>query len=310
MAVEPDHAFSARGDIELRRTGAVSLGKHCSGGIPYNGGFLLWNDTLTFNGAQAVGSSVTLVAEVPASATYAYQAKTFTITVDKVTPPALVNRVVPGSIYPWDSLYLYGVLGVSGMLDATITSGGGTVSPTKFYAPAGFVGTTVISVRVAGSALSYPSNWATITVVSALPTSPPVFTVQPEGGTHYVGTEVTLAAVATGAPTPTLQWRKNGVAIAGATGATLVLWSAQPSDSGSYTVAATNSVGVVVSQTATLTVTMPPPTILAPPVGDAAFVGETVTLTVEAEGNPAPTYQMAQGRCGALGCDAAQPDLC
>jgi hypothetical protein len=60
--------------------------------------------------------------------------------------------------------------------------------------------------------------------------------------------------VATGNPAPTYQWKKNGVAITGATAATLTLANAQTSDAASYTVTATNSVTAVTSTAAVLTV--------------------------------------------------------
>jgi hypothetical protein len=68
------------------------------------------------------------------------------------------------------------------------------------------------------------------------------------------GQGASFTVVATAAPPPTYQWRKDGVAIPGATGATLTITNAQPSDAGSYSVAVTNAAGSVTSTTSTLAV--------------------------------------------------------
>jgi hypothetical protein len=62
-----------------------------------------------------------------------------------------------------------------------------------------------------------------------------------------IGKPATLSIVATGSPTPTYQWFRNGTAIAGATGTTYSIASVGVSDAGSYTVVATNSAGSTTS---------------------------------------------------------------
>lgn len=86
----------------------------------------------------------------------------------------------------------------------------------------------------------------------------PVITAGPIAQqTILVGASVSLSITATGTPSPTYQWRKGGVDIAGATDATLAIASVQVADSGIYTCAVTNSAGTVVSEPATLTVSPP-----------------------------------------------------
>jgi hypothetical protein len=58
-----------------------------------------------------------------------------------------------------------------------------------------------------------------------------------------------------GYPAPTYQWRRNGTAITGATGATLNFASIRTTDAGRYDVVATNALGSVTTAPATLTVT-------------------------------------------------------
>ncbi len=81
----------------------------------------------------------------------------------------------------------------------------------------------------------------------------PVFTVQPTNQLRAPGTTVTFTCSATGADS--LQWRQNGVDIAGATNATLTISNAQTSHRGYYVAIARNTAGWVPSQMAYLNVT-------------------------------------------------------
>jgi hypothetical protein len=83
----------------------------------------------------------------------------------------------------------------------------------------------------------------------------PVFTTQPVGQVVAAGGSVTFTAAATGTPAPAYQWRKDDVALTGATNATLTLTNVTSANAGSYTVVATNAAGSVTSTPAILTVT-------------------------------------------------------
>jgi len=98
-------------------------------------------------------------------------------------------------------------------------------------------------------------NATTLTITVSAPVVPPsntvpVFATQPQNTSATVGGSVTLTASATGTPSPTYQWRKNGANITGATGSSLALSNLQVEDAGSYTVVATNVAGSATSQTA------------------------------------------------------------
>jgi hypothetical protein len=87
--------------------------------------------------------------------------------------------------------------------------------------------------------------------------SAPVFTTQPASQTITTGSTIVLTAVANGAPTPTYQWKRNGVDILGATSPTLVLSATTGTTAalaGNYSVVVTNTAGTATSNTATLTV--------------------------------------------------------
>ena len=87
----------------------------------------------------------------------------------------------------------------------------------------------------------------------------PVITTQPAGRTATNGQSVSFSVAATSQGGPlSYQWRRNGVAVAGATGATLTLAGAQPADAGDYTALVSNSEGSVTSSVATLRVLVPP----------------------------------------------------
>jgi hypothetical protein len=157
------------------------------------------------------------------------------------------------------------------------------------------------TVVVTNSAGAVTSAAAVLTVGVAV--SAPTITAQPVSQTVIAGASATLSVTATGTPTPTFQWQKNGVAIAGATGASLTLNPVVVGDAGSYTVVLTNSAGAVTSAAAVLTVNpaTAAPTISTQPLSQTITAGvpdpgrgpppTQVFLSVAATGSPAPTYQ-------------------
>lgn len=82
----------------------------------------------------------------------------------------------------------------------------------------------------------------------------PTIAVQPTATSVTAGGAVTLAVTATGSAPLTYQWRRNGVALAGATGATLALNGASAGDVGDYSVVVTNGLGAATSVAAALAV--------------------------------------------------------
>lgn len=82
----------------------------------------------------------------------------------------------------------------------------------------------------------------------------PSFTRQPVSQGVLINSAATLAVTVTGAPTPTLQWYRAGVALVGKTTATLSWANVTPAEGGTYHVVATNSLGSARSADATLTV--------------------------------------------------------
>jgi hypothetical protein len=113
----------------------------------------------------------------------------------------------------------------------------------------------------------------------------PVITVQPQSQTVHSGSNVVFTAGADGAPPLLWQWQFNGVAIPGATNATLTLNQVTTNQSGNYSVAVTNAQGFDHSQVATLVVWDSAPTITTQPQSQTVAVGGSVTLTADAVGS-------------------------
>lgn len=183
-----------------------------------------------------------------------------------------------------------GISSTTPVLRGTPTTAGNytfTLKAYEFAALSGLESSTFsFTVNVAAADITGPTNVA------------PSFAAQPQSTSVLTGGSLTLTASATGTPTPTYQWSKNGVAISGATSATLVISNAQASDAGTYTVAASNSASPtpVVSTAAVVTVTPPAtqgtaPAFVQSPLSQTVLAGATVAFNVTATGSPAPTFQ-------------------
>jgi hypothetical protein len=85
-------------------------------------------------------------------------------------------------------------------------------------------------------------------------TTPPLVTVQPTSVTAAAGNNVTLNAAIGGSIPITLQWKKNGVNIPGATSQTLTLNNVFFTDAASYVLYGTNGLGFTNTAAATVTV--------------------------------------------------------
>ena len=113
------------------------------------------------------------------------------------------------------------------------------------------------------------------------------------------GQTATLTIIAGGFPTPTYQWRKDNIAIEGATDSTLVLQAIALASSGKYDVVVTNRTGAVTSSTIDLKVASSSSTsFVMLPSSVTIPSGEQTQLKVSATGTGALTYQWYQGQSG------------
>lgn len=143
-----------------------------------------------------------------------------------------------------------------------------------------------VATNGCGNATSTP---ALLTVNQA-----PVFTLQPASQTLCFGPSVSFTVAVSGSPTPELQWRKDGVNIPGAIGASLTLPQPFPADSGRYDCVAVNSCGSDTSDPAILQVNIFLG-ISQHPVGGTFCAGSAITLTTAAGGTPPPSFQWLKG---------------
>ena len=125
------------------------------------------------------------------------------------------------------------------------------------------------------------SNFTYVITVAAAATVAPSITLQPASQTVAVGGSVTFTANAGGTPLPIFQWRKDGVAIVGATATALTLTNVQLIQAGAYSLLATNSAGTATTNSANLTVNPPavaPPAFTTQPSPQTLSPGDTVVF--------------------------------
>ena len=132
----------------------------------------------------------------------------------------------------------------------------------------------------------------------------PDITPQPVGKIVVPGENYTITSGGSSNVPTTFQWRKDGVAIPGATTATLSTppnslptWSSslaltniQQANLGSYTLVATNLAGTTITNAAVIQFT-PPPTFASQPTGQNVNPGTNVTFTATATSTLPISYQ-------------------
>ena len=118
---------------------------------------------------------------------------------------------------------------------------------------------------------AYPLAFAIddLVVTNFLAASGPVISGHPNSVTNVSGEPAIFSVTATGAPSPSYQWLRNGNEIAGATAPSLMLSPARAADAGSYSVRVFNVAGTNTSTAATLAINRRPAAVLQPPVAAA-----------------------------------------
>jgi hypothetical protein len=186
--------------------------------------------TLTVNPAPA---SPTITTQPVSQTVTAGQTATFTVVAAGTAPLS----------YQWqkNGVAISGATSSSYTTPATTTSDSGST----------------FAVVVSNTAGTVTSTAATLTVNPA-PVSPTI-TTQPASQTVTAGQTATFTVVASGTAPLSYQWRKNGVAISGATSSSYTTPATATSDSGStFSVVVSNTAGTVTSSAATLTVNPAP----------------------------------------------------
>lgn len=257
--------------------------------------------------ADAVGTiPLTLFADNGGSASQAF---TLTVTPANVAPtvttqPATVAvnpgqsatfSVTVGGTAPFSYQWRRNGAPITGATGATYSVANAQLGNTGSY-----------SVTITNAGGSVVSNAADL-IVNTIPD----FTSQPRTQTALAGSAVTLSVGATGGTSFTYQWRKNGVAIAGATSPALTLTGVTGADTGIYDVVVTNALGSSTSSIAQLNVVTVPtaPTITASPATRTALLSTSTTFSVAASGAPAPGYQWRKNGSNITGANGASLTL-
>jgi len=101
------------------------------------------------------------------------------------------------------------------------------------------------------------------------------------------GSNLTLTAVADGAPPFAYQWFRNSSPIADATASTLVLTNATVEDEGAYSISISNSYGAVHSRQDHVVVLVRPGIVMQP-IGQSVLSNGAVSFSISATGHPMP----------------------
>jgi hypothetical protein len=164
-----------------------------------------------------------------------------------------------------------GGVNIAGATSATLNLGGVTAASAGAY--------DCVLTNVCGSVTTAS---ATLTVNTT-----PVIDIQPVA--VAVCSDATATFTVSSANATSLQWRRNGVDIAGATASTLTISPALAGSAGSYDCVLTNACGTTTSSAATLDVRTPV-AITTQPSTVSACTGQPASLTVAAGGTGPITY--------------------
>lgn len=143
---------------------------------------------------------------------------------------------VPAPTYQWQK----NGVAIVGATAATYTVAAAQVADAGTY--------TFVATSTAGTVTSNPA------VVSVGALAAPTVVQGPTSQTVTAGAALTLTASVAAFPGPTYQWQKDGVAVPGATNATLTIASVQAVNAGTYTLTATNSQGTITTAGAVVAV--------------------------------------------------------
>ena len=204
--------------------------------------------------------------------------QTLTLTNTATTPITISNATVTGA----------GFSVVGGMSSVSIAAGQSQGFQLQFAPQA--TGNINGSLVVASDALN-----SSLTIsLSGTGMAAPSITTQPASQSVTVGQTATFSVAAIGSGTLSYQWKKNAIAISGATSSIYVTPATTASDNGaSFTVVVSDTTGSVNSNAATLTVTSAPvgPTITTQPASRTVTAGQTATFAVTASGTSPLIYQ-------------------
>jgi metal-sulfur cluster biosynthetic enzyme len=155
------------------------------------------------------------------------------------------------------------------------------------------------SVVITNSCGSVTSAVATLSLNAAA-----AITTQPSNQAVCYGQSATFTVVASGAGL-TYQWRKNGIAITGATGSGYTFTPLTPADTASYTVVVTGTCGSSVTSAAVAIVPNAATIVTTQPAPQTICALNTATFSVTATGTGVLTYQWRKNGVAITGATTA-----
>ena len=179
------------------------------------------------------------------------------------------------------------------LTDGGVVSGAATANLTLTGVSTGDSGTYTCAVTNSSGAGVISSN--AVVVIQD-----PSITMPPAGRTNDYGTSASFTVTASGIPTLSYRWLKDGVSLAnggnisGADTATLTVNPVSYLDAASYSVIVTNGIGNTATSAPAL-LTVNDPIIVTQPFSRTNVAGTTATFTVAANGSTPLTYQWRKG---------------
>lgn len=209
-----------------------------------------------------------------------------TITVQPESVTVLVGGTATLSVQATGSVpltYIWSRNGFTGL----IGSRGATFTATNLQPHDGGMPYTVTVSNSAGSVTS-----RTVYINVETNPAPPRVSFTNVTSRAAPGESASFGVTVTGFPPFTYQWRRNSVAIPGATARQYDIASVKDSDAGDYTCVVTGPGGTVTSESVAFAVNLLPPTLNSSPPADVTkLVGEAVEFSFAYYGTLPVTYQ-------------------
>lgn len=244
------------------------------------------NPTLTISNAQSVNEGIYRV--VIANAVGSVTSAVMSVRITPAAPTIVSNPV--SLMLPASSNAVFSVSAI----------GSPTLAYQWFFNTVPIAGATASQYTLSGIQSSNSGNYQVVvtnslgsvtSAVAKLTVTPlaPYFTIQPVGASVSAGSSRTFTGLANGTQPISYQWQHSSTNLPGATQTSLTLNNLGLSDSGAYTLLASNVVNVSTSFVAQLIVYQTP-AILQPLTNQVVDIGNTVVLAVNAVGSPTLAY--------------------
>jgi len=193
-----------------------------------------------------------------------------------------------------------------GALDVTFdgtrsfTSTVGGVSNTAFRS---LISLSTGQLFVAGSFqfLDDGISRAGLVSLQGTPLAPEITADTLANATLAVGGAFSFSVTATGAPTLTYEWRRNGTPIVGATTATYARTAVTAAEVGTYDVVVTNPYGSATSRTAAIALNQQAQTITFAALPDVLFSADPITLSATTSSGLSVTFTVVSGNASVSG---------